>query len=74
MKFRLKLLRLRGNEMPFKSEAHKRKIAELVKQGRITQKVYDAFASETTQKKLPERVGGKPHSVDDLRRRFGGKK
>lgn len=74
MKFRLKLLRLRGKEMPFKSEAQRRKFAEMVKQGKITQKTFDEWNEATPKKKLPERSGGKPTSVDDLRRRFGGKK
>lgn len=41
--------------MSFKSEAHRRKFQELLKQGKITQSVYDAFESET-EGRLPERT------------------
>jgi len=47
--------------MPFKSEAQRRKFAEMVKQGKISQAVYDAWAEETPKgKKLPEKVAKKP--------------
>ncbi len=42
--------------MPFKSEAQRAKFAELVKQGKISQKEFDKWQSETGKKKLPERV------------------
>ena len=43
--------------MPFKSEAQRRKFAELVKQGKMSQKTFDEFNSDTPKnKKLPERV------------------
>lgn len=45
----------------FKSEAHKRKLAELVTQGKITQADYDAHAKETGKTKLPERLTPKKH-------------
>ena len=41
--------------MAFKSEAQKRKFAELVKQGKMSQKTYDEFNSDSP-KRLPERV------------------
>lgn len=42
--------------MPFKSEAQRRKFQDLLKQGKISQSVYDAFESETGGKDLPERA------------------
>lgn len=62
--------------MPFQSEAQRRKFAELLKQGKISQKTFDEWNKATGKKKLPERVG-QPKSTDDLRsiaKRFGGKK
>ncbi len=42
--------------MPFKSEAQRRKFAELVSQGKMKQETFDEWNSETP-KKIPERVG-----------------
>lgn len=42
--------------MPFKSKAQARKLAMLVKQGKISQKVFDEFVKATKGKKLPERA------------------
>jgi hypothetical protein len=42
--------------MPFQSEAQRRKFGELVKQGKMSQKVFDEWNSATGKKKLPERV------------------
>jgi len=42
--------------MPFKSEAQKRKFAQLVKDGKMSQKTYDKWDKETGKAKLPERA------------------
>jgi hypothetical protein len=45
----------------YKSEAHKRKIAELIKQGKLPQKVADEWEKSTSKdSKLPERLPPKP--------------
>jgi hypothetical protein len=49
--------------MPFVSEAQRRKFAELVKQGKISQKEFDKWNHETGKAKLPERVGKKKKST-----------
>jgi hypothetical protein len=45
--------------MAFKSEAQRRKFAELVKQGKLSQKVFDEF-NAATKGKIPEKVQPKP--------------
>jgi hypothetical protein len=42
--------------MPFKSQAQRRKFAELLVQGKISNKTYEEWNRETGGKKLPERV------------------
>ena len=42
--------------MPFKSQAQRRKFAEMVSQGKMDQSTFDAWQSETGSQKLPERV------------------
>lgn len=41
--------------MPFKSEAQRRKFGELVSQGKMSQKTFDEFNSDTPEK-LPDRI------------------
>ena len=41
--------------MPFKSKAHARKFRELVRDGKISEETYQAWADETDWNKLPER-------------------
>ncbi len=43
--------------MPFKSQAQRRKFAELLVTGRISKKTFEEWNRETGAKKLPERVG-----------------
>lgn len=50
--------------MPFKSEAQRRKFAELVKQGKMDKKVFNEWNSDTP-KKIPERIG--PTGTDRIR-------
>jgi hypothetical protein len=42
--------------MPFKSQAQRRKFAELLVEGKISPKVFEEWNRETGGKKLPERV------------------
>lgn len=41
----------------FKSEAHKRKFDELLRDKKITQADYDKYQKATGSRRLPERVG-----------------
>jgi len=45
--------------MPFKSKAQRRKFAELLVAGKISNKTFEEWNRETGRKKLPERVGTK---------------
>ena len=42
--------------MPFKSQAQRRKFAELLMKGEISAKTFEEWNRETGSKKLPERV------------------
>jgi hypothetical protein len=42
--------------MPFKSKAQRRKFAELLVEGKITDEAYERWNKETGGKTLPERV------------------
>ncbi|HZR25102.1 MAG TPA: hypothetical protein VFA59_16020 [Vicinamibacterales bacterium] len=42
--------------MPFKSQAQRRKFAQLLVEGKISQKTYEEWNRETGGRKLPERV------------------
>lgn len=56
--------------MPFKSEAQRRKFAELVKQGKLKQETFDEWNSATPTK-IPERIGAmKPKSTEDLKKQY----
>jgi hypothetical protein len=46
--------------MPFKSQAQRRKFAELLMKGEISDKTFEEWNRETGSKKLPERVTPKP--------------
>jgi hypothetical protein len=43
--------------MPFKSQAQRRKFAELLVAGKISAQTFEEWNRETDAKKLPERVG-----------------
>jgi hypothetical protein len=45
--------------MPFKSQAQRRKFAELLVKGEISAETYEEWNRSTGGKKLPERVGSK---------------
>ncbi len=46
--------------MPFKSQAQRRKFAELLVEGKISNETFEEWNRETGSKKLPARVGSKP--------------
>ena len=46
--------------MPFRSKAQMRKMAMLMKQGKITKEKFDEWAHSTNMKSLPEHVKPKP--------------
>ncbi len=61
--------------MPFKSEAQRAKFAQMVKDGKMKQSVFDEWQKETP-KNIPKRVGPKKlNSTDAIRehykKRFG---
>jgi hypothetical protein len=43
--------------MPFKSQAQRRKFAQLLVEGKISPETYEEWNRETGGKKLPERAG-----------------
>lgn len=45
--------------MPFKSQAQRRKFAELLVKGEISPETFEEWNRETGSKQLPERVGKK---------------
>ena len=45
--------------MPFKSQAQRRKFAELLVKGEISKETYEEWNRETGSKKLPERAAAK---------------
>ena len=61
--------------MPFKSQAQRRKFAELLVEGKISPKTYEEWNRETGGQKLPERVKpkGKPASARTAKRKTTGR-
>lgn len=47
-------------QMPFKSKAQRRKFAELLVAGKISNETFEEWNRETGRQKLPERVKPKP--------------
>jgi hypothetical protein len=45
--------------MPFKSQAQRRKFAQLLVEGKISNQTFEEWNRETGGKELPERVGAK---------------
>jgi hypothetical protein len=45
--------------MPFKSQAQRRKFAQLLVEGKISNQTFEEWNRETGTKKLPERLGTK---------------
>ena len=48
--------------MPFKSQAQRRKFAQLLVEGKISGETFEEWNRETGARKLPERVGRKKAS------------
>jgi hypothetical protein len=59
--------------VPFKSKAQRRKFAELLVQGKISDETYEEWNRETGRKKLPERVKAKPKSKRKRKTTRGGR-
>ena len=54
--------------MPFKSQAQRRKFAQLLVEGKISNKTYEEWNRETGGKKLPERVKRKTKASGTTRK------
>jgi hypothetical protein len=59
--------------MPFKSQAQRRKFAELLVQGKISNKTFEEWNRETGGAKLPERVKPKGRTKSKARTKTGSK-
>lgn len=55
--------------MPFKSKAQRRKFAELLVKGQISNETFEEWNRETGSAKLPERVKPKPKKSKAKRKR-----
>jgi hypothetical protein len=55
--------------MPFKSQAQRRKFAQLLVEGKISNETYEEWNRETGGKRLPERVTRKKAARKGLARR-----
>jgi len=60
--------------MPFKSQAQRRKFAQLLVEGKISNETYEEWNRETGGKKLPERVGKKKAAKKKAGKKKPGKK
>jgi len=60
--------------MPFKSQAHRRKFAQLLVTGKISPETFEEWNRETGGKRLPERVQAKPQQKRTATKRKAGKK
>jgi len=54
--------------MPFKSQAQRRKFAQLLVEGKISNETFEEWNRETGSKKLPERVGRKTKAKSKRKR------
>jgi len=59
--------------MPFKSQAQRRKFAELLVKGEISKETYEEWNRDTGSKKLPERVKPKAKSETKTVRKTGSR-
>lgn len=55
--------------MPFKSQAQRRKFAELLVQGKISPQTFEEWNRETGGRKLPERVRPAPKAKAKTKRK-----
>jgi hypothetical protein len=58
--------------MPFKSQAQRRKFAQLLVEGKISNQTFEEWNRETGGKKLPERVGKKRTAQKRTKRKIRG--
>lgn len=49
--------------MPFKSEAQRRKFAEMVEQGKMSQETFNRWQSETPEGNLPDRLNTRAKKI-----------
>jgi hypothetical protein len=59
--------------MPFKSAAQRRKFAQLLVEGKISDQTYEEWNRETGRKVLPERVTPKPKVKSRAKRKSARK-
>ena len=57
------------SDMPFKSQAQRRKFAQLLVEGKISPQTFEEWNRETGAKKLPERVKRKRKRAASRKRR-----
>ena len=55
--------------MPFKSQAQRRKFAQLLVEGKISNQTFEEWNRETGGKKLPERAGSPRKGRNKARRK-----
>jgi hypothetical protein len=60
--------------MPFKSQAQRRKFAQLLVEGKISNQTFEEWNRETGAAKLPERVSAKKRGRKNVRRSRGTRK
>jgi hypothetical protein len=60
--------------MPFKSQAQRRKFAQLLVAGKITPETFEEWNRETGSKRLPERVRTRTAKKSPMRARKAAKK
>ena len=60
--------------MPFKSQAQRRKFAELLVEGKISPQTFEEWNRETGGKHLPERVTASPKTKPKAKRKAKAKK
>jgi hypothetical protein len=60
--------------MPFKSQAQRRKFAQLLVEGKISNQTFEEWNRETGGKKLPERVQNKSKTKRAAKRKRARKK
>jgi hypothetical protein len=60
--------------MPFKSQAQRRKFAQLLVEGKISNQTFEEWNRETGGRKLPERVKPKSKSKAKTRRKATSKR
>ena len=60
--------------MPFKSQAQRRKFAQLLVEGKISDQTFEEWNRETGGRVLPERVGKKKAAKKKVARKTSSKK